>query len=197
MSALSFDWISPYPSDFPNVDLSICDYVASGRREMAVHTRAYAVDRLTYVNRHLVEIAKYVAANFVRERANRSATEGQVDRHCPTPQRSVSQFLFALSSGSRTSLRNMPHDRHADAVSTDVIGVVVACRAARNRRSTPSAAPLRGATISRERTVLPSTTRIVWREEPPAGVRRQPAMSSKRTSARWRLSPFSSGRVRL
>ena len=43
--------------------------------------------------------------------------------------------------------------------------------------------------MRRDRTLQPSTTRTSCRLEPPAGVRRHPAMSSKRTSARWTFRP--------
>src|SRR3989344_3528824 len=43
----------------------------------------------------------------------------------------------------------------------------------------------------RERTRPPSTTTMDWREDPPRGVRRQPARPSNRTSARWVGRPCS------
>jgi hypothetical protein len=77
----------------------------------------------------------------------------------------------------------MPDDLHDDAVAGDVIGVVVF-----GRQLVESGSPIRR-TASRgdsssERTPAPSTTRIRCRDDPPSGVRRQPAMSSNLTSAR-------------
>src|SRR5579863_1936890 len=51
--------------------------------------------------------------------------------------------------------------------------------------------------IKRAFTDLPSTTTTTWRLDPPAGVRKHPDTSSKRTSARCTLCPASFGRVRL
>lgn len=76
-----FDWICPHPSDFPNVDLAICDNVASSRCQMAVHARAYAIDGLTNIDRDLIKIAEHVAANLVCEGANGPASEGEINCH--------------------------------------------------------------------------------------------------------------------
>lgn len=52
---------------------------------------------------------------------------------------------------------------------------------------TPSDARRLTRESKRERIFSPSTTMITCRLEPPAGVRKQPATSSKRISARWFL----------
>ena len=102
ISALSSDRISPDPRNFPHIDLTICDDVASCRREMTVHTGADAVDRLPHIDRHLIEIAKYVAADFVCQGANRSS-DGRADRSpCLTPRRSTRQRSLLIREGSST-----------------------------------------------------------------------------------------------
>jgi ABC-type phosphate transport system ATPase subunit len=96
---LVFDGVSPNPRDFPNIDLSICDNIASGRREMTIHTRAYSVDRLPDIDRHLVEIAKYVTANLVREA--RTALRRKARSIAISYSAAIrSEVPFALSSGS-------------------------------------------------------------------------------------------------
>jgi hypothetical protein len=49
----------------PNVDLTIPNHVASSRGQMAVHARANAIDRLTNVDRNLIEVTEYIAADFL------------------------------------------------------------------------------------------------------------------------------------
>ncbi|WP_246047898.1 hypothetical protein [Hankyongella ginsenosidimutans] len=75
------------------------------------------------------------------------------------------------------------NNRHHHAIAGEVIGFVVVFR-----QFVFLGKPMRRAVsrleIRRERTLSPSTTTISWRLDPPAGVRRHPAMSSKRTSAR-------------
>ena len=60
-----FDRIGPNPCDLPNVDLTIRNHVASSRGQMAVHARANAIDRLTNVDRNLIEVTEYIAADFL------------------------------------------------------------------------------------------------------------------------------------
>ena len=90
----------------------------------------------------------------------------------------------------------MAHDRSANAVAADMVGVVVAARQPVAVAAAPSAAPPRAATAAASGRSRPRRRGSICRDEPPAGVRRHPATSSKRTSARCRLPPFSSGRVR-
>ena len=122
------DRIGPDPSDLPNVDLSVGDDVAPRRSEVSAHPGADAVDRLSDINWHLVDIAEDIAADFVGELANGSADEKE-DRSPPaTPLRWRSRFLFALQERLEDVSCNMPYDRHADAITTDVIGLVIAFR---------------------------------------------------------------------
>ena len=95
-----FDWVCPHPSDFPNVDLAICDNVASSRCQMAVHARAYAIDGLTDIDRDLIEIAEHVAANFVCEGANGRRLKARSIAMLYSAAISSSPVL-ALSNGSR------------------------------------------------------------------------------------------------
>ena len=75
------------------------------------------------------------------------------------------------------------NDRDGDAVAGDVIGFVVIVRQHVLFGNPMRRAASRGES-RRDRTFFPSTIMIVWRLEPPAGVRKQPATSSKRISAR-------------
>ena len=48
---------------------------------MTIHPRAGAIDRLTNVDGNLIEVTKYVAADFVGQGTNGPPPKGQVDRH--------------------------------------------------------------------------------------------------------------------
>jgi hypothetical protein len=97
---LVLDRISPDPRNFPHVDLTICNDVASCRGKMAVHAGADAIDRLSHINRHLIEVTKHIAADFIRQRANRFPTERQIDGDLYSAA-IVSAALFSCSIGSR------------------------------------------------------------------------------------------------
>jgi len=86
--------------------------------------------------------------------------------------------------------REEADDRHGDAVAGEVVGVTY------SSGSPISRAASRGDS-RRERTLPPLTTMMNWRLEPPDGVRRHPATSSNRISARCTLLPAASTRVRL
>ncbi len=62
------DWISPDPRNLPNIDLPVGNDIAPRRGEMSSDARANTIDRLANVDWHLIEIAKYIAADFVSER---------------------------------------------------------------------------------------------------------------------------------
>jgi hypothetical protein len=49
----------------PNVDLTIRNHVASSQGQMAVHAQANGIDRLTNVDRNLIEVTEYTAADFL------------------------------------------------------------------------------------------------------------------------------------
>jgi hypothetical protein len=70
-----FDPDRPKPMRSPNVDLTIPNHVASSRGQMAVHARANAIDRLTNVDRNLIEVTEYIAADFLCWRTNGAATK--------------------------------------------------------------------------------------------------------------------------
>ena len=94
---------------------------------MTIHARADAIDGLTNVDGNLIEITKYVAADFASQGTNGPAAKGQVDRH---------QLLRgdkARRSGInkdrfKNMLGDMPHDGRAHAIATDMVGVVIALR---------------------------------------------------------------------
>ena len=92
-------------------------------------------------------------------------------------------LLIGPRDGSDQVLRQMRHSRHNKAIANQMLGVVVLFRQFVFFRQTHQAASSL-ADSSLDRTLSPSTTRMVCRLEPPLGVRRHPAISSNRTSAR-------------
>ncbi len=48
------DGKSPYPSNFPDVDLTIGNYVRAGRGEVPTNAGSNAVYRLAYIDRHII-----------------------------------------------------------------------------------------------------------------------------------------------
>ena len=102
---------------------------------MTIHARTDAIDRLTDVDGNLIEVAKHVAADVVSQRTN-------------GPRRKGRSIAISLLRGDelrrlavnehrlKNMLGDMPHDRHADAIAADMVGVVIARQEAHNRRLT-------------------------------------------------------------
>jgi hypothetical protein len=119
------DRVRPNPRDLPNVNLPICNNIASSRCEMPIHTSANSVYRLPHIDWNLIKVAKHVAANFVRQGPNSSPAEGEVDRHVllgrdPLGRRACSERRLEKVR------RDVPYNGDTDPVSADVIRVVVA-----------------------------------------------------------------------
>jgi hypothetical protein len=91
------------------------------------HPGADAVDRLSDINWHLVDIAEDIAADFAGELANGSPTEGKIDGH-PLLRRDALEVPIRLQERLEDVSCNMPYDRHADAITADVIRLVIAFR---------------------------------------------------------------------
>ena len=94
-------------------------------------------------------------------------------------------------------LCEMPHNIDHNAVSRKVVSLIVVLGQLVVVIETHQSRGLSCDEINRDRILFPSTTMMVCRLEPPAGVRRHPATSSNRISARCTFTPFSSYRVRL
>jgi hypothetical protein len=70
------DWKTPNEGYFPNIDLTVCNDIGPRRREVSIHSRADAVDRLPDINRHIVQVTKHIAAYLVCKGAHRFAAVG-------------------------------------------------------------------------------------------------------------------------
>ena len=90
------------------------------------HTLTYAIDRLTDIDRHFVKIAEYIATDFVRQLAKGFATERKVDRHWLF-RRDRLEIPVRVQERLKDVSCDMPHDGDTDAVTTNVIGFVIAC----------------------------------------------------------------------
>ena len=92
---------------------------------MTVYTRADAVDRLPDIDRHRIEIAKHIAADFVRQSANCFPTEHQIDRHLLLRG---DQFRRLALNERRLKyvLGNMSYNGHTHAVAADMVSVIIA-----------------------------------------------------------------------
>jgi hypothetical protein len=94
---------------------------------MTIHPRADAIDRLTNVDGNLIEVTKYAAADFVGQGTNGPPPKGQVDRH--QLLRGDEPRRFTVNErGLKNVFGDMPHDRHAHAIATDMVRVVIALR---------------------------------------------------------------------
>ncbi len=99
-------------------------HLTSARSDI-IANRQIDVWEIAWVWTYPVEITKHVAAYLVGQCTNRLSTKIQIDRHVLL-RRNGLQICIRVEQRFENVRRNMSHDRHADAVSTDVVRLVVA-----------------------------------------------------------------------